>query len=107
MKLIIAIVQDEDADNLVNALTTDGFRVTRIASTGSFLRVGNTSLFLGVEDALVPRALAIIDRTSHRRMQTVIPALPEYEVGYVPELYEVEVGGAIVLILDVDRFERL
>ena len=49
MKLIFAIVQDEDADNLTDALVSEGFRITRIGSTGSFLRMGNSSIMVGVE----------------------------------------------------------
>jgi uncharacterized protein YaaQ len=47
MKLIFAIIQDEDVDNLVDALISEDFRVTRIGSTGSFLRMGNSSLMIG------------------------------------------------------------
>ncbi len=50
MKLVVAIVQDEDADNLVNEIVGANFRVTRVSSTGSLLRTGNTSLIVGVED---------------------------------------------------------
>jgi uncharacterized protein YaaQ len=109
MKLIIAIVQDEDSDALSSALIQVGFRLTRIGSTGSFLRVGNTSLLIGVADEDVPRVLAIVEQTCHRRMQLVVPYSPELDAGlpYVPEPYEVEVGGAVVFVHHVERFERL
>ena len=66
MKLIFAIVQDEDVDNLTDALIADGFRVTRIGSTGSFLRMGNSSLMVGVEDHQVPQVISIIRRVCPR-----------------------------------------
>lgn len=60
MKLIIAIVRDRDADPVSRALTSKDFRVTLIASTGGFLRRGNSSLFVGVEDEKVEDALEVV-----------------------------------------------
>ena len=42
MKLIIAIVQDEDASRLISNLMSEGYGVTKLATTGGFLRAGNT-----------------------------------------------------------------
>src|SRR5690606_7477120 len=108
-KLIFAIVQDEDADSLTDALVNAGFRVTRIGSTGSFLRMGNTSLMIGVEDHEVSRVIAIVRRTCRRRTQMAVPYSPALEPGllYMPENFEVEVGGAVLLIHNVERFERI
>ncbi|MBP3652308.1 MAG: cyclic-di-AMP receptor, partial [Clostridia bacterium] len=50
MKLIIAIVQDEDASRLVSKLMAEGFGATKLATTGGFLRSGNTTLLTGVDD---------------------------------------------------------
>jgi uncharacterized protein YaaQ len=109
MKLIIAIVQDEDVDNLTDALIADGFRITRIGTTGSFLRMGNSSLMLGVEDHQVPQVTAIIRRVCRRRKQMAVPYSPALEPGllYMPENFEVEVGGAVIFVHNVVRFERL
>jgi uncharacterized protein YaaQ len=60
MKMIIAIVRDRDTDPVSRALTTADFRVTHIASTGGFLRRGNSTLFVGLEDEKVEEALDII-----------------------------------------------
>ena len=60
MKLIIAILRDIDHDAVSQALTTAGFRVTMIASTGGFWRRGNTTLMVGCEDEQVEPALAVI-----------------------------------------------
>lgn len=109
MKLVVAIVQDEDADNLVEALVADRFRMTRIGSTGSLLRTGNTSLLLGVNDDQVPIVFSIIEQNCRRRTQVVVPYSPALEPGlmYLNETYEVEVGGAVVFVFNVERFERL
>lgn len=109
MKLIFAIIQDEDADALGEALIRDGFRFTRISTTGSFLRMGNTSIMIGVEDEQVPQVLDVLKHTCSRRTQVAVPYSPALEPGllYVPENFEVEVGGAVVFVADVSRFERI
>jgi len=60
MKLIIAIIRDEENDLVSRTLTQESFRVTFIASTGGFLRSGRSTLLIGVEDGRVQRALEII-----------------------------------------------
>ena len=62
MKLIIAIVQDEDASRLVSALMNDGYGVTKLATTGGFLRAGNTTLLVGVDDNRFEGCLHIIEK---------------------------------------------
>ena len=60
MKLIIAIVKDTDSDAVSHALTTGDFRVTQVASTGGFLRHGQSTLLIGVDDDQVENALTVI-----------------------------------------------
>ncbi len=109
MKLVIAIVQDEDTPALTEALVAAGHRFTKVSTTGSFLRTGNTSLLIGVEDAVVPTIMAVLRRTCRRRTQVAVPYSPALEPGllYMPENFEVEVGGAVVFVANVARFERL
>ena len=109
MKLVIAIVQDEDTDALTQALIAAGHRFTKVSTTGSFLRTGNTSLLIGIEDAQVPSVMNILRRTCRRRTQIAVPYSPALEPGllYMPENFEVEVGGAVVFVANVARFERL
>jgi len=109
VKLIVAIVQDEDTDVLTEALISAGFRFTKISTTGSFLRTGNTSLMIGVEDAGVDPVMSILKRTCRRRTQIAVPYSPALEPGllYMPENFEVEVGGAVVFVANVSRFERI
>jgi uncharacterized protein YaaQ len=109
MKLVIAIVQDEDVDALTEALISAGHRFTKVSTTGSFLRTGNSSLLIGVADEVVDNVLAILKRTCRRRTQIAVPYSPALEPGllYMPENFEVEVGGAVVFVANVSRFERL
>ncbi len=109
MKLIIAIVQDEDAARLVSNLMNEGYSVTKLATTGGFLRAGNTTLLLGVEDDKMPGAMAVIERVCKSRKQ--IATSPSPVAGttgvYVPYPIEVMVGGANMFILKVEQFIKL
>lgn len=105
MKLIIAIVQDEDSTILIDELMEEGFRVTKLASTGGFLKSGNTTLLLGIDDeAEIERCLEIINRNSKKREVTsTLMNLSIQGDGYMPYPLEVTVGGANIFILDVDE----
>ena len=76
MKLVIAIVQDEDTPALTDALVASGHRFTKVSTTGSFLRTGNTSLLIGVDDDQVQAVLGILRRTCRRRTQVAVPYSP-------------------------------
>jgi uncharacterized protein YaaQ len=109
MKLVIAITHSEDAGALVDALTEKEYRVTRLQSQGGFLKEGNASVLVGVEDPQVDEVLGIIKETCHARTQFINPTPPIMEPGefYMPYPVEVEFGGATVFVLAVDRYERL
>lgn len=107
MKLIIAIVQDEDASRLVSALMNDGYGVTKLATTGGFLMAGNTTFISGVEDEKVDEVIGIIAKHSRRRTQ-VVPSTSTMDVGmYSSFPVEVTVGGSTIFVLNVDRFEKV
>ena len=109
MKLIIAIVQDEDAGRLVSELMDNGFGVTKLATTGGFLRAGNTTLLVGVDDEKFDGAMAVIEKICKSRKQ--IATAPTSMTGvngvYSPYPIEVMVGGATVFVLSVDQFIKL
>ena len=109
MKLIIAIVQDEDASRLISSLMTDGYRVTKLATTGGFLRSGNTTLLVGVEDDKLDNAMAIIEKVCKSRKQIATSPSPiSGTTGvYVPYPIEVTVGGATIFVLDVEQFAKI
>jgi uncharacterized protein YaaQ len=108
IKLVLAIVQEKDAARLIDALTEDGLNATILASTGGFLREGNSTILMGIEDTQVDGVLRTIQRSSHRREQFVSPMPPAVEPvdSYVTYPVKVEVGGAIVFVVNVDRMER-
>lgn len=108
MKLIIAIVQDEDASRLISTLMNEGYSVTKLATTGGFLRAGNTTLLLGVEDDKYDGAMAVIEHVCKSRKQ--IATSPSPVAGatgvYVPYPVEVVVGGATVFVMQVEQFKK-
>ena len=108
MKLIQAIVHNDDADAVIRALLAKGFRATRMASTGGFLREGNTTICVGTEDDKVDDVLRLIKENCHTRTEYVNPLPPMMEAGelYIPTPVEVQVGGATVFVVDVERYEK-
>lgn len=80
MKLAVFVVDDAKADESVDALVGQGFRVTRLASTGGFLRRGNTTLLVGIEEHEVERARNLVHETA---------------------------PGSLLISLDLERYERL
>lgn len=109
MKLVIAIVQDDDAGDLIDVITENGFRVTKLATTGGFLKSGNTTLMIGVEDNKVDTVLALIEDICKVRKQIVSSPSPVAgSTGvYVPYPVEVDIGGATIFVVDVDKFLRV
>ena len=109
MKLIVAIVQDEDSSRLVSQLMSEGFGVTKLATTGGFLRAGNTTLLVGVDDGRFDAAMAVIEKVCKSRKQLApSPATMAGTVGgFSPYPVEVTVGGATVFVLNVEQFVKM
>ncbi len=108
MKMVMAIVHSDDAGPVVKALSRAGFGVTHFRSSGGFLRRQNATVFAGIQDHEVERALDIIRARCHSRTEQVTPLPPVVEPGevYMPFPMEVEVGGATIFVLDVAQFEK-
>lgn len=109
MKLMIAIVQDEDASRLVSQLMKGGFSVTKLATTGGFLRAGNTTLLIGVEEDKMPMVTGIIEKVckSRKQMASAPVAMDGVSGVYSPYPTEVTVGGATVFVLSVDQLIKM
>jgi len=109
MKLIVAIVHNEDAGVLVDALLEREFRATRLHSSGGFLKQSNATILVGVDESAAEDVMSIIRANCRARTQVVNPMPPIMEPGefFMPYPLEVEVGGATVFIVPVERFERL
>ncbi len=105
MKLILAIVSSDDSGELISVLTKNKFSVTKLATTGGFLRAGNTTVIIGVEEEKVEEVFSIIKSTCSTRKQITTNQAPFG--GVMPYPIEIEVGGATVFVLDVDQFIKL
>lgn len=110
MKLVIAVVQESDVDDILDALTEAGIAVTQITSAGGFLREPNITLFIGVQEDLLRTAIDIVDSNSRARRMFVNPLMP---VAPIPESEHFSGDstsvrvGASVFVLNVERFVRL
>ena len=107
MKLIIAIVNHDDANAVTRALTQAGFSSTKLSTTGGFLMSGNVTILVGVDEEKVQSVIDIIKEHSHSRKE-LIPTTTEMSYGYYPSMpVEVLVGGATIFVVDIERFERV
>lgn len=109
MKMIMAVVQHKDQRKVTDALLERGFQFTNIASTGGLLREGNVTFIIGVEPEQVEDVMAVLRENSKTREQLVNVFPPTIEpIGTcIPNPVKVQVGGATVFVLSVERFEKL
>ncbi len=109
MKLVIAVVQDKDHRKVMDALLERGYQFTIVASTGGLLREGNVTFLIGTEKEQVDGIIEVIGAYSKTREQLVNVFPPTIEpIGTcIPSPVRVQVGGATVFVLNVERFEKL
>ena len=108
MKLILAIVNNDDSALASSALTDAGYSVTKLSTTGGFLMVGNTTFLIGTDDEAAPKAIDILREHCTTRKQMVNSAT-SFGLGMkhlgIPE--EIKVGGATIFVLDVAQMEKI
>ena len=109
MKLVLAVVQDDDAGELVERLVENKFSATKLASTGGFLKEGNTTLLIGVPAEKVDEVISIIKEICQSRKQTFTTPIPPTGSAsfFIPYPIDVMVGGATIFVLDIDHFEKV
>lgn len=107
MKLILAIVSNDDSQNVTTLLTKENYSVTRLATTGGFLKAGNTTIIVGTDDEKVDHVIKLIGQESQKRTE-VVPSSASYDLGRFASFpVEVEVGGATIFVLDIEQFFKL
>lgn len=108
LKLVVIIASDSDADRLMKALIEQGYPATKISSTGGFLHRGNATILSGIEAAEVDGVLSMVKAECHARTEFVpVQTLPFFGEGAaLSGPVEVRVGGAIVFVVNVERFEK-
>lgn len=94
MKLVTAVVQEEDSEGLIESLLGAGFHATKVASTGGFLHRGNVTLLIGTEDGDLPLLLDLVRKCCHART-----ARKSGE--------EVSIGGAVVFVQEISDYYRI
>ena len=105
MKLVIAIVQKEDSNDLQRAFVQNDFRATKLATSGGFLSQGNTTFLVGCDDDKVDDVLKIINEQSRAREEIATPHM--VSTGYeITQPLKVTVGGATCFVVPVDEFKR-
>ena len=109
MKLVYAIVHDEDARKVSDELSKEGFGVTKLSSSGGFLKAGNTTLFTAVEDDQVEKAISVIEEKSKSRTETMNSSSTPNAMGgmFMPYPVEVTVGGATVFVINIEEFRKI
>ena len=107
MKLVYAIVNNDDSHSVMSSLTKKGFQVTKLSSTGGFLMAGNTTFLICAEEDKIDSIIETIAKHSRRRKQFV-PSATSYGVGtYTSFPVEVSVGGATIFVTNIERFEKV
>lgn len=109
MKLVMAIIHDEDAFHIMDELNNKGFSVTKLASTGGFLRAGNTTLICGVTEERIPDLVDVIEKKckSRKQITSINTAQMSSVENYIPYPVEVNVGGATMFIMNAEEFRKV
>ncbi len=109
MKLVMAIIHDEDAFHLIDLLNEKGYPITKLATTGGFLRAGNTTLICGVSDERIPELIDIIEKKckSRKQITSVNSAHSSTMDSYAPYPVEVTVGGATIFVMNIEEFKKV
>ena len=110
MKMIYAIVRNDNEDDVVTQLTQHHCSVTRLSTTGGFLRKGNTTLMIGADDEKVDEVISLIKQEcgQHQKLTVSMPYISGASmVNYATMAMHVEVGGATIFVVNVERYEKI
>lgn len=107
MKLIITIVSRDDASAVMRELVKNKFFVTKLASSGGFLRSGNTTLMIGTSDENVDKAINLITENSKNRKELVPNSIVSDFGMFSSSPIEVTVGGATMFVVNVEKIVKV
>ena len=107
MKMLLATINYDDAQDVIKNLIKSGCQTTKLATTGGFLKAGNVTILIGLDESRLDECFDIIREHSSSRKQ-IIPTTAELGMGFFPSTpVQCEVGGATVFVLNFERFEKL
>jgi uncharacterized protein YaaQ len=108
VKLAVCIIHNRDRNRITDELVKGGFKFTVIGSTGGFLREGNTTILLGIEEADLATLQKLIAQNCQSREQlvNVMPFEAAPPGAFIPSPVKVPVGGAVMFVLNVEQFHR-
>jgi uncharacterized protein YaaQ len=108
VKLVLAVIQNEDESALIQAMEAQGLGITRIGSSGGFLRANNVTLMMAVKDDQLERVLGLLNQHCKRRTRHLRPRAPSMEARErFPGAVPIEIGGATVFIVNLEQMERI
>ena len=109
MKMIMAILHKDDELETIEELNIAGYMVTKLATTGGFLKKKSTTIMVVVDDEKVAEALKIIKNSGERKTITYAnPALisGQSSMSAAPSVpINVQVGGSTIFVLNVEQME--
>lgn len=107
MKLVLAIVSNDDTSAVIKALSKQKFQTTKLATTGGFLSKGNSTLITGCDDNDVKKVIDIIGTESKKRTE-IVPTTAPFDTGeMISPPIQVTIGGATVFVLNVEEFYKI
>lgn len=108
MKLVIAIINNDDSADVTACLTNEGYIVTKLSTTGGFLMAGNTTLLIGAQEDEVEKIKEIISKHSYTREKNVPTSSSLGRgLGAADVKVTAKVNGATIFVVDVENFEKL
>ena len=108
MKLVIGIINSDDANDLLAEITKASFQATKLSTSGGFLKMGNVTVLVGVEDDKVQEVVEIFKACCSRRTQMIPTAPPYLGEGFISAApVQVTIGGATLFIIDLEEMIKL
>lgn len=108
MKLVIGIINSDDANDLLAEITKASFQATKLSTSGGFLKMGNVTVLVGVEDDKVQEVVEIFKTCCSRRTQMIPTAPPYLGEGFISAApVQVTIGGATLFIIDLEEMIKL
>lgn len=108
MKLLIGIVNSDDANELLSEMNKSSFQATKLSTSGGFLKTGNVTFLVGVEEERLDELIGIFENCCSRRTQIVPTAPPFIGEGFLSASpVEITIGGATIFVIDMEKFIKL